>query len=245
MKQEGVRVFNLGHDGGDEGLARFKRRFGAKPVELEFGRYYLGSRLRKQWGTAKRLLRENPRRLIRALTGSVLRYAVFATDPHCAPAPPDLRNVSFKKLTDGELASLPELKDEASRAETFGFNNAYGALVDGRVVHVSWLFERVHSEARGLPVLGLREGEAEIGFCATLPEYRGRGIYPYALEQLCRIAASRGIRRILMFTLADNLASQRGILKAGFRRCGRTFMYVPPFSNGARRVFFRLFRLGI
>ena len=59
-----------------------------------------------------------------------------------------------------------------------------------------------------------------IGPCNTYPEYRGCGLYPYALRLACKYLASRGCKRVLINSRATNQASRRGIEKVGFRLCG-------------------------
>ena len=58
----------------------------------------------------------------------------------------------------------------------------------------------------------------------TLPEFRGRQIYPFVISRLFQEARARGIREIFMVTRSGNIASQQGILKAGLtRERGRIF----------------------
>jgi len=77
----------------------------------------------------------------------------------------------------------------------------------------------------GMKRCGAMADEAEITHCVTLPEFRGRQIYPYVISYLFDVARSRGIREIFMVTKHDNIASQKGILKAGLtRRRGRVYL---------------------
>jgi len=55
-----------------------------------------------------------------------------------------------------------------------------------------------------------------IGPCYTNPAYRGRGMYPYALSEICEFLRKNGKSRALINTKKANLASIRGITKAGF-----------------------------
>lgn len=49
LKAQGVKVFNLGGDNGDDsGLARFKSGFGATPVELEAASFFVGNPIRRR-----------------------------------------------------------------------------------------------------------------------------------------------------------------------------------------------------
>ena len=56
-----------------------------------------------------------------------------------------------------------------------------------------------------------------IFFCHTFSEYRGKNIYPYVLTQICKdIVKNSGVAFISAGI--DNIPSQKGIEKAGFRR---------------------------
>jgi ribosomal protein S18 acetylase RimI-like enzyme len=117
----------------------------------------------------------------------------------------------------------------------------FAAFFHGAFAHLSWFITAEGDRECMRPrLVRLRRHEAEITHCVTLPEFRGRQIYPYVISYLFDVARSRGIREIFMVTKRDNIASQQGILKAGLtRRRGRTYMlrilHVYPT--------FRLFRL--
>lgn len=61
--------------------------------------------------------------------------------------------------------------------------------------------------------------DLEIGPCYTYPAFRGNGIYPKVLSEICR---RKGNDTFLFYMIVDemNLPSIRGIEKAGFVRCG-------------------------
>lgn len=71
--------------------------------------------------------------------------------------------------------------------------------------------------ARQAGVLNLENAEVEITACVTVPQLRGRGIYPAANRRIWREAAALSIRRIYMNTMLKNTASQRVIEKEGLR----------------------------
>jgi len=58
LREESVRAFNLGGAELNPGLALFNRHFGATPVPLEAGTFYLGSGLRRKLTEAVRFLRQ-------------------------------------------------------------------------------------------------------------------------------------------------------------------------------------------
>lgn len=59
----------------------------------------------------------------------------------------------------------------------------------------------------------------EIGPCYTYPDFRGKGIYPKVLHQICsRMAKNNSV--FYMIVDENNKPSIKGIEKAGFIRCG-------------------------
>jgi RimJ/RimL family protein N-acetyltransferase len=88
----------------------------------------------------------------------------------------------------------------------------------GRLGHVSWLYYKDDPNR----ILRLDDGECEIKFCVTFPEFRGRGLYPAALHAIQAYLKKRGFHRCFICVKSDNAASIRGIEKAGFRRVGMT-----------------------
>lgn len=65
--------------------------------------------------------------------------------------------------------------------------------------------------------------DLEIGPCWTKEEYRGQGLYPAALSYIIRKYQHTRVQRLFMFTRKPNVASQKGILKVGFRPFGIGF----------------------
>lgn len=61
----------------------------------------------------------------------------------------------------------------------------------------------------------MSSNEVYIGSARTLPEERGRGYFPYLL---CRIQDELPQKDFCMFVDEDNIASIRGVKKAGFRQ---------------------------
>jgi len=57
LREESMRVFNLGGAESDPGLSLFKSRFGATPVPIESAKFYLGSDLRRKLTDAAHFLR--------------------------------------------------------------------------------------------------------------------------------------------------------------------------------------------
>jgi len=55
-----------------------------------------------------------------------------------------------------------------------------------------------------------------IELCYTDPSYRGKGIFPYVLFEICNFLKQQGKLRALISSKITNLQSRRGIIKAGF-----------------------------
>ena len=86
----------------------------------------------------------------------------------------------------------------------------YAKADDGTVAHTSYVVGSC------LKFRFMRRGDFEIGPCWTNPSFRGRGIYPYVLQQI----VSRVGHRCWMIVDEKNNSSIRGIEKAGFQRIG-------------------------
>ncbi len=60
-------------------------------------------------------------------------------------------------------------------------------------------------------------GDAYIWDCATLPDYRGRGIYPALLLYILDELRADGLHRAWIGADTGSVASQKGIIRAGFQ----------------------------
>src|SRR6266700_1318481 len=85
---------------------------------------------------------------------------------------------------------------------------AYGwvAMQEGRVSEIELFFK-------------LSPGDCYLWDFKTLPEWRGRGIYPHLLQQIIIQESQRADRFWIMYK-HDNHISERGIRNAGFRIVG-------------------------
>jgi RimJ/RimL family protein N-acetyltransferase len=100
--------------------------------------------------------------------------------------------------------------------------------------HISWIYYRGDPNR----IIDLQEREAEIKYCYTPPEYRGRSLYPSTLRKIQNYLLKRGFKRVYICVLADNMASIHGIKKAGFELLTR-FNLIRIFGTqvGSRRRF--------
>ena len=59
----------------------------------------------------------------------------------------------------------------------------------------------------------------------TFAEYRGQNLYPAVMHRILSHSQEAGLRRALIFVMSDNVASIRGVRKAGFREFQRVTYY--------------------
>lgn len=244
MAAEGKRAFNLGGAEADSGLARFKQGFGAVEVRLWRCELPLGPAWRRKTASALRLLRQGPRAVLRK-AARLDSYRVYRTPEGFAP-PPGPPGLALRRLPDSELAGLgklhPELKDQSRRLAYLGFNDAYGLFDGDELLQVSWLIPAEHDRLLPVRYIKLRPGEAEITHSHTLNRHRRRGYYAEVIRRLCALAAEQGLHTVFMTTDVHNLASRRGIEKAGLRPCGRIFALFLPMLGEGPQIILRLHR---
>ena len=86
-------------------------------------------------------------------------------------------------------------------------------VTDGeQYVHRGYALRRTRQKQ----LLGENEDTPMIAYCYTAPAARGRGLYQRALVAEADYLQARGFSRIVIETDPSNVASQKGILAAGF-----------------------------
>ena len=80
------------------------------------------------------------------------------------------------------------------------------------IQHISWIYDHCAPNR----FIKLNPLQLEIKYCLTLPEYRGQGIYPHVLRHIIRYGSQNQYTEIFMAVDKNNIASIRGIEKAGF-----------------------------
>ncbi len=159
-------------------------------------------------------------------------HVLFRLDlptPAGAPAPPGVASIEINARNFAELEDLRsglvainaenvDYLDDVRRGAAVGL-----ALLDeDRIVHYAFVFLRNKTAC----LLGLAARSALIGNAFTLPSHRGRGLQAHSVHCRARIAHAAGYRSIVCETSPDNLASQRGLEKAGMQRIGRMELLV-------------------
>ncbi len=133
------------------------------------------------------------------------------------------RAARFARVTDDQMEALVQAMGEASRDEicsrfTAG-RHCYAAWMDGKIVCYGWV--SFDEEMVGELNLRLRlvPGEAYVWDCATLPEYRQLHLYSALLSYILHeLMDHQPVCRCWIGADLDNLPSQKGIARAGFRR---------------------------
>jgi GNAT superfamily N-acetyltransferase len=202
----------------------------------------LTQRARTFW----RLLREDRSRLARIVRGNVFIYIVQAAEVTAVPPPPERPGVEFRHISEDALSQL------AASYPGLGYPVGVPGGLDGCLVYA--VYQGGHFASicslmtadldrqvnKRLVRLGPEEMEVVKGF--TLPEYRGRGLFTFALQSICRVAQEHGAKCVVAITAWDNVPSRRANEKAGFRRAGWIVVIEPPLIGTAFRPVLQLFR---
>jgi GNAT superfamily N-acetyltransferase len=128
--------------------------------------------------------------------------------------------ITWRQLDSDELVragyfkALSFPKDIARR---FAMGNAcHGFYLEGRLATIGWSSDGYLELDRGL--MFSCPSEAGLFDFLTLPEFRSRGIYTYALRQLLTKLHDQGIAVVYIAVDPGNSASIHGIERAGFRQ---------------------------
>ena len=95
-----------------------------------------------------------------------------------------------------------------------GVDDFFIAENNDGIQHISWIYYSWHPNR----LLSLEIDEVEIKYCLTMPESRGKNIYPAVIHQIIFYLQNHGVKRIFMCVRENNYSSIRGIEKAGFKK---------------------------
>ena len=90
-----------------------------------------------------------------------------------------------------------------------------------RLVHATWMTASAAWTREIHAYVHPPKGQAYVYESFTRPEMRGRGVYPFALREICRRAAARGLSQMWVAVEADNPPSLKAVRKAGFEEIYR------------------------
>lgn len=100
-------------------------------------------------------------------------------------------------------------------------NICCGLLKDERLVNVSWLAK----ESFFINEIGkeykIPHTSILIFDVITLESERGKGFYPLMLNHICKWSAANNFNRCIIYTEKGNIASIKGIVRAGFIKTSR------------------------
>lgn len=133
---------------------------------------------------------------------------------------PPLGGLTIGEVSDPEvLESLTGLRTADLAGRFSAGHRAFVAWLDGRPVAYGWVATaRAEIGELGL-TFKLPPADRYLWDFFTLPPWRGLGIYPRLLQAI--LQREGAAERFWVGHDAPNLASRRGILKAGFQEVGR------------------------
>lgn len=105
-----------------------------------------------------------------------------------------------------------------------GFRNCYVARSadTGELCHIQWLVTKddddVINGGFGNRLPRLKAGEILLENTYTFEKYRGNSISPSVVVELCKLAGSRGFKRILAYIRQGNIAALRSFERVGFKK---------------------------
>ena len=116
------------------------------------------------------------------------------------------------------LAEAMGLAEAAPVLERFdGGARCYAGFVRDALANYGWVSFGEEWISELATHIRLGPDEAYIWDCATLPAFRGQGLYPALLGHISRELRDEGLRRVWIGTDYGSLDSQKGIVRAGFQ----------------------------
>lgn len=142
----------------------------------------------------------------------ILLYEGDADTLAAVPRVDGAPDVEIKRFDAAHLSGLREIDDRA-----VGSREVYAVIIDGRVAHRVVLAWDITTPAR----FGF-DANAPVVESLTWPEFRGKRLQPLVRRYVTQDVIERGLCHKVYGTVAlDNVASQRGIARAGIRRVAR------------------------
>lgn len=138
-----------------------------------------------------------------------------------APTPVNALAAPFSEVSSEAAASLAvamELKEQSEVRRRFAAGSrCFVARIEGEIVAYGWVsqgMERIGELERSLH---MQPNEAYIWNCATLPQFRRRGLYTALLGYMASVLREEGVRRLWIGTSLQNRPSLQGMAAAGFQ----------------------------
>jgi ribosomal protein S18 acetylase RimI-like enzyme len=136
-------------------------------------------------------------------------------------APLHVAGVRFIQLHPGLIDQLAEAMQvsvaELYQRRALGNRAALALLDDDTIAGYGWVsYDSIRIIELDLE-LAIPRGHAYIWDCATIPQYRGRGIFPGLLRFMLEELRLRGVTQVWAAVAPGNDASLRSFTRAGFR----------------------------
>lgn len=97
-------------------------------------------------------------------------------------------------------------------------DKCYLGFIDGKVCHYSWVqAEGFHWIKPAKQWINIKEDSFWIYHCRTVDWARGMAVYPFVLNFILDDYITSGYKTGWIYTTRDNIASQKGIERAGFQ----------------------------
>ena len=147
-------------------------------------------------------------------------YAVVALDGFEPPRTDDDGKVAIDVVPARDIDWIGTIgpidrAEVASRVDRG--DKCYGAFVDGKLAHFSWVqTSGAHPIDSAGVVKPVADGAFWIYNCRTSETHRGFGLYARTIRRIVKDAFVAGANIGWIYTSSTNIASQRGIAKAGF-----------------------------
>jgi GNAT superfamily N-acetyltransferase len=163
---------------------------------------------------------------------------LFAVDLKTAQLPPNTARlaVEYRRLDAAAWVTQPHTGHMTDRnlfpARLARGEHFWTAQHRHRIVAYCWATREPVEIGEIHRVISPRGDEVYLYDAFTFAEYRGQNLYPGLLQRILEYSRYEGLRRALIFVMSDNVASLRGVQKAGFREFQRvTYCNVLGFSR--------------
>ena len=157
---------------------------------------------------------------------------LFEVDLTSGSLPPcEARLTVDYKLLDAAAWSEQTDVDHVTDRSLFKARFERGELIwtahgdGGRIVSYCWVTRKPVDIGEISCSINPRADEIYLYDAFTFAEFRGRNLYPSLMYRILEHSRESGLRRALIFVMSDNVASIRGVLKAGFREFQRVTYY--------------------
>jgi ribosomal protein S18 acetylase RimI-like enzyme len=153
--------------------------------------------------------------------GTFRRVGVLIAEHHKTvevDAPVTIVPVDAARVADARTMDS-DARIEEFRAFLKRGDRGFYAYRDHQVVNRAWVMVGPGSCDlwHGYGRLVIPAGSAYVHYCETAATARGLGIYPAVLAHVARALKEESIRTVRISTTENNLASLRGIARAGYR----------------------------